>query len=57
MATLTQTIRMKIPKNGETSAVSGSYAKAINDAITGATTVRLTTIRKGKYIVATIFTS
>lgn len=50
-------VKMRIPKNGETSAVNGSYAKAVSDAI-GNTTAALThteSVKTGAYIVTTIY--
>jgi hypothetical protein len=50
-------IKMRIPKTGETSSDSGSYAKACSDAI-GNTTAALTktdSVRMGDYMVTTIY--
>ena len=57
MANVTQVVKKRIPFNGETSAVDPSFAKAVNDAIAGAATVKISTIRAGDYIIATIFTA
>ena len=49
-------VKMRTPQNGELSSVSGSFAKAISDAI-GNTTAALTHVavsKSGAYQVATI---
>ena len=46
---------MGMPKDGETSAETGSLAKKINDITTAATTIHSVTItKKGRYIIACI---
>ena len=47
---------MELPKNGETSATAGTFAKAVNDVIgaTAAANIFITTCRAGRYIIATI---
>ena len=45
------------PRNGETSAVTGSYAKAISDAVGAGTILSISTCKKGSTIVATIVLS
>ena len=49
-------VKLRAPQNGETSAATGSFAKAISDAI-GNTTAALTQVavsKSGAYQVATI---
>jgi hypothetical protein len=58
MATTTTIVKMKLPKNGETSATAGTFAKAVNDVTTGAATVEsVSTCKAGSYIIATIITT
>jgi hypothetical protein len=57
MANLVQVIKKRVPLDGETSAVNPSYAKAVNDAIAGAVTVEISTVRAGNYLIATVFTA
>jgi len=50
-------VKTRIPINGETSAIAGSYAKSVSDAI-GNTTAALTkidSVKAGSYIVTTIY--
>lgn len=54
MATTTKIV-MGSPRDGETSAVSGSLAKKINDITTGATTIHAVSLaKKGRLIVACV---
>ena len=49
-------VKMRIPKDGETSAVANSYSAAVNTAIgaTAAANIFVSTTRAGRYLIATI---
>ncbi len=53
MATTTKIV-IGIPKDGETSATDGSFAKKINDITTGATTYQVNICVKGRKVYAAI---
>jgi hypothetical protein len=54
MASTTIIVKKRIPHNGETSALAGSYAKAVNDAVAGAATIDIASVKSGSYIITTI---
>ena len=53
MATTTKTV-IGIPKDGESSATSGSFCKKINDITTAATTYQFAIAKKGSRMVAVV---
>lgn len=50
-------VKMKLPKDGETSGTAGTYAKAVSDAIgnTAAALTHTESVKTGAYIVTTIY--
>jgi hypothetical protein len=57
LANTTKIVKMKLPKNGETSGTAGTFAKAVNDAIGADTIESVSTCKAGSYIIATIIVS
>jgi len=57
MATTTKIVKMRLPRNGETSGTAGTFAKAVNDAIGAGTVESVSTVKTGSYIIATIIIS
>jgi hypothetical protein len=57
MVYTTKIVKRPLPKDGETSATAGTYAKAVNDAIGAGTVVSITSAKQGSYIVTTIVLS
>jgi hypothetical protein len=57
MVFTTKIVKMRLPRDGETSGDAGTYAKAVNDAIGAGTVESISTIKIGRYIVATIILS
>jgi len=54
MAVVTKIVKMRLPKNGETSASAGTFAKAITDAVGAGTVDAVSTCKAGSWIIATI---
>jgi hypothetical protein len=50
-------VKMRFPKNAETSGTAGTYAKAVSDAIgnTTAALTRVDSVKSGSYIITTIY--
>ena len=57
MVFTTKIVKMRLPKDAETSATAGTYAKAVNDAIGAGTVQSITSCKAGSYIVTTIVLS
>jgi hypothetical protein len=57
MAPTVKVVKARLPKNSETSATSGSYSKAVSDAVGAGTIIGFSTTKAGSYIIATIILS